>query len=273
MFRCGLCRGGIPENLALLAAHGGSSMKHFIATACAVLAALCLCTPCARASVVIGGTRVVFPGRQGEVTVRLSNAADKPALVEAWIDTGDVHSTPDSVSTPFLITPPLFRMEPNKDQSLRILFAPGSQPLPADHESLFWLNVLEIPPKPSGAAADRNTLQFAIRSRLKLFYRPADLPGDPLKAPDQLVFKVASDAQGSTLEMHNPTPYYITISKLSFGTDGKTVAGAAGMVAPFGDLRMPLKDRARAPAADTSIAFTTIDDYGAGDAHKASVTQ
>lgn len=248
-------------------------MKHFITTACAVLVALCLCTPGARASVVIGGTRVVFPAQQGEVTVRLSNAADKPALVEAWIDTGDVHSTPDSVSTPFLITPPLFRMEANKDQSLRILFAPGSQPLPTDRETLFWLNVLEIPPKPGGAAADRNTLQFAIRSRLKLFYRPAELPGDPLKAPDLLVFKVASDAQGAALDVHNPTPYYVTISKLSFGSEGVPVAGAEGMVAPFGDLHLPLKNLAHVPAAGTSIAFTTIDDYGAGDAHKASVTQ
>jgi len=248
-------------------------MRHFITTACAVLAMLCLCVPCAHADVVIGGTRVVFPAGQGEVTVRLNNAGDKPALVEAWIDTGDVHSTPDSANTPFLITPPLFRMEPHKDQSLRILFAPGSQPLAGDRESLFWLNVLEIPPKPSGAAAAKNTLQFAIRSRLKLFYRPAGLTGDPLKAPGQLVFKAASDTQGAVLEVHNPTPYYITISKLSFGSDGKPIASAAGMVAPFGDLRVPLKGLAHAPAAGTPVVFTTINDYGAGDAHRASVTQ
>jgi chaperone protein EcpD len=248
-------------------------MRHFITTACAVLATLCLGAPHAHASVVIGGTRVVFPAGQGEVTVRLNNAGNRPALVEAWIDTGDVRSTPDSANTPFLITPPLFRMEPQRDQSLRILFAPGAQPLPTERESLFWLNVLEIPPKPSGAAADRNTLQFAIRSRLKLFYRPADLRGDPLKAPGRLAFKAVSDAQGAALEVHNPTPYYITITKLSFGSDGKDVAGAEGMVAPFGDLRLPLKHFAHAPGTGTPIVFTTIDDYGAGDAHKASVAQ
>ena len=248
-------------------------MKRFIGTAFAVVAACCLLAGTARAEVVIGGTRVVFPAQQGEVTVRLSNEGDKPALVEAWIDDGDIHSTPDSVNTPFLITPPVFRMEPRKDQSLRILYVQGAQRLPADRESLFWLNVLEIPPKPSGAMADKNTLQFAIRSRLKLFYRPANLTGDPAKAPDQLSFKPANDNQGAALVVHNPTPYYITISELALGTDGKPLAGTGGMVAPFGDLRLPLKDLAQAPSAGTSVVFTTINDYGAADTHKGAVTQ
>ncbi|MEW9622743.1 fimbrial biogenesis chaperone [Rhodanobacter geophilus] len=234
--------------------------------------ALCLATLPAHASVVIGGTRVVFPAQQGEDTVRLSNQGDHPALVEAWIDTGDSKSTPDSVSTPFLITPPLFRMDAHKDQSLRIIYTQGSQPLPADRESLFWLNVLEVPPKPSGPQyAGRNYLQFAIRSRLKLFYRPANLPGNAIQAPDKLSFKVA-DGPGAALEAHNPTPYYVTISSVSFGADGKSLDGATGMIAPFGDLRLPLKGLAKAPAVGTPVTFATINDYGATDIHKGAVT-
>ena len=60
----------------------------------------------------------------------------------------DVHSTPESVDAPFLITPPLFRMDAQKEQSLRIVYTHDQ--LPADRESLFWLNVLEVPPKPTG---------------------------------------------------------------------------------------------------------------------------
>lgn len=248
-------------------------MRRLLAIACTALAVLCLQTTIAHASVVIGATRVVVPAKSGEATVRLSNQSAQPALVEAWIDSGDAHSTPDNANAPFLITPPLFRIEPNKDQSLRILFAPASQPLPNDRESLFWLNVLEIPPKPGGVAADSNTLQFAIRSRLKLFYRPANLPGDPLKAPDSLTFKTATNAQGALLEVHNPTPYFITIAKLVFGPDGKPIAGAEGMVAPFADLRLPLKGIAHAPPAGTPVAFTSINDYGAGDAHEGVIAR
>lgn len=245
-------------------------MKSVIHAACAALAVLCLCAPlAARAGVVIAGTRVVLPAKQGEVTVRLSNQGDHPVLVEAWLDTGDLNSTPNSVNTPFLITPPLFRMEQNKEQSLRIIYTQGSQPLPADRESLFWLNVLEVPPKPSGPQyADRNYLQFAIRSRLKLFYRPASLSsGDAVKAPEKLSFT----AQGTTLDVRNPTPYYVTISKLSLGAGGKPLDGASGMVAPFGDLHLTPKGLAQAPAAGTPVVFTTINDYGAADTHKGVV--
>jgi chaperone protein EcpD len=180
----------------------------------------------AHANVVIAGTRVVFPAKDGEVTVRLTNDSPKPALVEAWIDDGNPRSTPDQVETPFLITPPLFRMNAHKDQSLRILFTHSQKPLPGDRESVFWLNVLEIPPKPTGPqAVDKNYLQLAIRSRLKLFYRPADLAGDPLKAPAALSFKAVADGTGQALQVHNPTPYYVTIVQLSVDVGGKSYAG------------------------------------------------
>jgi chaperone protein EcpD len=245
-------------------------MKHFNLAACMAAIVTCLCAATvAQASVVVGGTRVVFPAQQGEATVRLTNENDHAALVEAWIDTGDLNSTPNSVSTPFLITPPLFRMDPHKDQSLRIIYTQGSQPLPSDRESLFWLNVLEIPPKPTDAqSVDRNYLQFAIRSRLKLLYRPTSLPGNAMKAADKLSFTT----QGTALVAHNPTPYYVTISKLSLGPDGKPIDGASGMAAPFGDLRLPLKGLTQAPSAGTPVVFTVIDDYGAADDHKGTVT-
>lgn len=248
-------------------------MKTSTRALCAAAAVLCLATPLAHASVVITGTRVVFNAAQGEATIRLTNENSRPALVEAWIDDGDVNSTPDTAHTPFLITPPLFRMDPNKDQTLRILFVPGAKPLPSDHESVFWLNVLEIPPKPTAEEqAGKNYLQFAIRSRIKLFYRPAKLPGGALTAPAKLTFKTKA-GQGAALEVHNPTPYYITISSLALGTNTKPVEGTDGMVAPFGDLRLPLQGVARAPVAGTPIVFTTINDFGAADTHKGVVAQ
>jgi P pilus assembly chaperone PapD len=224
----------------------------------------------AHASVIIGGTRVVFPAKDGEVTVRLTNDSATPALIEAWIDRGDPHSTPDKVDVPFLITPPLFRMEPHKDQSLRIIATPA--PLPVDRESLFWLNVLEIPPKPSGPqVAGKNLLQFAIRSRLKFFYRPAQFSGDPLEAPAQLTWKTVPDGQGYALEVRNPSPYHITIIKLSLSIGGKQYSAATGMVDPLGTLRLALKGLSQAPAAGTQVAYDIVNDYGASTSLKGTV--
>lgn len=234
------------------------------------LVALGLCAAPAQANVLIGGTRVVFPAKDGEVTVRLTNDNDHPVLVESWIDRGNVHSTPETVDVPFLITPPLFRMESRREQSLRIVFTHDT--LPTDRESLFWLNVLEVPPKPAGKQADgQNFLQLALRSRLKLFYRPAGLQGDPLKAPAALTWTVVADGHGFALQAHNPTPYYVTISQLSVTTAGKTVQGDTGMVAPLGDLRLPLHDLSTRPEPGSAVIFSAINDYGAGIAFKGAV--
>lgn len=244
-------------------------MRKFVCALGAGLLALCLGTPAAQANVLIGGTRVVFPAKDGEVTVRLTNDNDHPVLVESWIDRGDVHSTPESVDVPFLITPPLFRMEAKKEQSLRIVFT--KEQLPADRESLFWLNVLEVPPKPTGPQAEgQNLLQLALRSRIKLFYRPTGLQGDPLKAPAALTWKIVADGKGYALVAHNPTPYNVTISELSVASGGNNISAELGMVAPLSDLRLPLHGEQK-PAAGSVVSYTAINDYGAGDAYKGAV--
>ncbi|MFC5741393.1 molecular chaperone [Dyella tabacisoli] len=237
-------------------------MRKFVCALRVGLLACCLCAAGVHANVLIGGTRVVFPAKDGEVTVRLTNDNERPVLVESWIDRGDAHSTPESVDVPFLITPPLFRMDAKKEQSLRIVYT--HEQLPADRESLFWLNVLEVPPKPTGAEAQsQNLLQLALRSRLKLFYRPANLAGDPLKAPAQLTWKAVADGKNVALEVHNPTPYYITLTELSLTVAGKPLTAETGMVAPMADLRLPVQALANKPAAGTPVSFTALNDFGA----------
>lgn len=245
-------------------------MKKFVCAIGVGLLALCSGVPQAQANVLIGGTRVVFPAQAGEVTVRLSNDNDHPVLVESWIDRGNMHSTPESVDVPFLITPPLFRMEAKKDQSLRIVFT--HEQLPADRESLFWLNVLEVPPRPTGPQAqDQNLLQLALRSRLKLFYRPEGLKGDPIKAPGELTWSVVADGKGFALQAHNPTPYHVTLSQVAVDTAGKPVTAELGMVAPLSDLRLPLHGATAKPAVGSVVTFTAINDYGAAVEFKGTV--
>ena len=246
-------------------------MKNLARCLSSALATVLLFAPAADANVVISNTRVVFPAQQGEVTVRLTNDNPHPALVEAWIDNGDEHSTPDKVNTPFLITPPLFRMEAHRDQSLRIISTASN--LPADRESLFWLNVLEIPPKPTSLETQgKNLLQFAFRSRLKLFYRPANLKGDPTTAPGKITWKAVADGKSFALAIQNPTAYHITIVKLAVSMGGKQFStDKAGMVDPFGNLRMPIEGLAKAPPAGTVVDYSIINDFGAAESLKGSI--
>jgi fimbrial chaperone protein len=45
-----------------------------------------------------------------------------------------------------MVLPPLQRIEPNDRNILRVVMLPGSA-LPTDRESVFYLNIREIPPK------------------------------------------------------------------------------------------------------------------------------
>ena len=246
-------------------------MKTLLCATGAALIALAASIGPAHASVVIAGTRVVFPAAAGETTVRLTNEGTQPALVEAWIDAGNPDSTPDTAKVPFLVTPPLARMNPGKGQSLRIVYT--GQPLPNDRESLYWLNVLEIPPKPSAKPGEaQNTLQFAVRSRLKLFFRPAKLAGDPLTAAKQLDWKAVTDSTSHALEVHNPTPYYITISQLTLHVGTASYTADGGMVAPMASLRVAVKGLHDAPAAGSAIDYAVINDFGGSTAFKGAVS-
>jgi P pilus assembly chaperone PapD len=245
-------------------------MKSLLCAMGAALIALSTVVGTASASVVIAGTRVVFPAENGEVTVRLNNDGSTPALVEAWIDSGNPDSTPDTAKVPFLITPPLVRVNTGKGQSLRIVYT--GQPLAKDRESLFWLNVLEIPPKPvAKPGEEQNILQFAVRSRLKLFFRPAKLAGDASTAPERVTWTVVADGGGFALKAHNPTAYYITFSKVSFNVDKTTHVLGSGMVAPMSELRLPIKNPSHSPAAGTAVDYTTINDFGAAKSYKGNV--
>ena len=224
----------------------------------------------AQASVVINTTRVVYPAKDREVTVRLDNKGQRPALVQVWMDDGDDSATPDKVEVPFVLTPPIFHMDPSKQQAVRMAFV--GQPLPSDRESLFWFNMLEVPPKADakdGEGNERNLLQFAFRTRIKVFYRPSGLPYDVNDAPSKLSWKLVPDDKGYALEVNNPTPYDVSFGKVELHDGARSFSRGASknandsMAAPGSTARFPLPDLKAAPSAGAEVEFTTISDFGA----------
>jgi len=59
------------------------------------IVALTLICNSAYASIVITGTRVVYPSDAKEVSVKLSNKGKSPVLIQSWIDDGNTKSKPD----------------------------------------------------------------------------------------------------------------------------------------------------------------------------------
>lgn len=215
-----------------------------------------------QASVVIGGTRMVYPADDREITVKLTNEGTRPALVQVWMDEGDEKSTPDTADVPFTISPPIFRMDADKGQAVRIVYT--RQPLPADRESLFWINVLEVPPKAENSD-ERNLLQFAFRTRIKLFFRPNGLGGDAATAPSRLSWKLVpgTDGKGHALQVSNPTAFHVSFAQVALKQGEQSLGGqGGGMVAPNATSVFQLKDVSQI-GGDAQAEFTVINDYGA----------
>ncbi len=216
--------------------------------------------PPAHASVVIAGTRVIVNAVDGEATIKLSNEGKSPALTQAWLDTGDASAAPAGIDVPFTVTPPIARIDPGKAQTLRIHYT--GERLPADKESVFWLSVLEVPPKPGTEEMDANKLQLAFRSRIKLFFRPAGLPGEASDAPARIAWRIVKADHGLALEARNPTAYHVSFSGLAL-LDGAHSASndAGGMVAPGKTATFPLAGNVDPDKAAT-VRYQAINDYG-----------
>ncbi|EIF35487.1 P pilus assembly protein, chaperone PapD [Burkholderia sp. Ch1-1] len=213
------------------------------------------------ASVTIGGTRVVYPLEQREVTVKLDNDSNKPSLVQVWIDDGKPDAKPGEIKVPFVITPPIFRMDAKKAQTLRVMYT--GEPLPQDRESVYWLNVLDIPPK-AGAVPDANTLSLAYRTRIKVFARPDKLPGKPEDAAAQLRWSItaSADGKGQAVSVSNPTPYYVSFSEIGVESGGHTFRNdQGGMVAPRTSAALPIA-KMNGVAAGAKVHYIAINDYG-----------
>lgn len=201
------------------------------------------------AGVVISGTRVIYPADQKEVTVKLDNVGKSPVLVQSWIDNGDADASPEKMSVPFILTPPINRIEAKKGQTLRLSYT--GAPLPANKESVFYLNVLEIPAKDKALKND-NLLQMAFRSRIKLFFRPVGLSGNANDAVKALSWSASANGVTAT----NPTPYHVSLVDVTLG--GKKVDGQ--MVPPNGSVTLNGLPGVR---AGSLLAVSSVNDYGA----------
>lgn len=198
----------------------------------------------AAGGITLNTTRVIYPLDAKQTSVSVRNTSDKNAfLVQSWVEDSQGNKTRD-----FIITPPLYTSRAGNENMLRLIRSGGD--LPRDRESLYYFNSKAIPSLDKKEMEGKNTLILAAITRIKLFVRPGGLTPTPDSAPESLRFKTV----GKQLEIHNPTPYYLTLTDMKAGDKKLTDI----MVAPFDKNTLPL------PAGSgNDITFSTINDYGA----------
>lgn len=177
------------------------------------------------------GTRLIYPIGNNQASMPITNSDEKGTfLIQTWVEDSKEVKTSD-----FVITPPLFAIDPESENTLRIAYI-GSKTLPNDRETVYWLNVKAIPAAKS-PIKDSNTLQIAVLNRIKLFMRPKNLPMKSVDAPAQLRFH----RSGSQLIIKNPTPYYVTLVQFKAGS--QKIPNT--MVSPMESTTLTLPDNAQ----------------------------
>lgn len=190
--------------------------------------------------IALGATRVIYPLNAKQTSLSVINHSPKERfLINSWVE------NENGKEKNFVITPPLFVMEPNSENTLRIVNLADN--LPKDRESVFWLNVKAIPSVDKDSLEGKNVLQLAILSRIKLFVRPDNLSIQTEDAAE----KIKINQKGGDIYIDNPSPYYTTLVNIVL--DGHSLDNV--MVAPFTIHRIQGKNGQK-------LTYQTINDYG-----------
>ncbi|HBE9178832.1 TPA: molecular chaperone [Serratia fonticola] len=196
----------------------------------------------ATGGITVGGTRLVYDGGKKEVSLSVTNSDTNPYLIQSWAETRNGGAE----KAPFIVTPPLFRLEGNQQSQLRIVRTGGQ--LPEDRESLYWLNIKSIPATSQSGGA--NTLQIAIKTSIKLLYRPQGLKG----VPESVTNKLTWSQSGTRLSVNNPTPFVMNFQQIKVG--GREINDVSYV--------LPMSQATFTVPANVSgqVSWKLINDYG-----------
>ncbi|WP_170934955.1 fimbria/pilus periplasmic chaperone [Pantoea sp. AMG 501] len=170
---------------------------------------LLFCSAALADGIVLGASRIVFPAGTAQSAFPVSNTSKSSTyLVQSRIITEAGDKTGD-----FVVTPPLYTSTPGSENVLRIVSTGTAHP--QNRESLYFLSIKFIPSvdKKSLVKNEGGSLLVATQMQIKLFVRPAGLTPPRDQAERQLVFT----RKGNSLHTDNPTPYYLTLTKMKAG--------------------------------------------------------
>ncbi|MGH8451746.1 fimbria/pilus periplasmic chaperone [Pseudomonas sp.] len=204
------------------------------------------------AAVGLDRTRVIFDGGKEATSVNITNNNTQlPYLAQGWIEDEDGQK----ITSPLIVLPPVQRLEPGKQSQLKVQALPAAKSLPQDRETVYYFNLREIPPR-----SDKpNTLQIALQTRIKLFYRPQAITPSQQDLSNPWQEKLTLTREGERYQVNNPTPYYVTLVDARNAKDGKTVPGFEPlMIPPKGALTLG----PTAKELGTTPYLAYVNDYG-----------
>lgn len=217
----------------------------------AILATLFMST-LAHSAITLNADRLVYNEKEGDASITVHSNEERAYLIQSWIDAGDSSA---AKKLPFVVTPPLFRLTPKSDNVIRIVYLGNG--LPADRESLFWLDVKGVPGLNDAEAKVENRMVLAINNRIKFFFRPAGLKGDPGEGVKNLRWS----RSGNSVTVNNSSPFNLVLSDIIVDkeTIPVSVVDNNTVIPAFGSKTYSIK---HALAGGAAVEWDAINDFG-----------
>lgn len=151
------------------------------------------------AALALNATRYIYKGDEQFITATANNQSKQDYGAQIWLD----NIVEKDTRPTFIATPSFFKISGKGRQVFRIMKV--SDHMPKDKESIYWLNLQEIPPKLKGSG-----ISMAIRTRVKMIYRPENLIKGREDAEQNLTVKHLPGEQW----LENTTPYIFAIGSI-----------------------------------------------------------
>ncbi len=170
----------------------------------------------------LGASRVIYHPDSAGAEIAVTNPQDYPILIQ-----GKVYNEDKKTPAPFIVTPPLSRLEAGQQSRLRIILTGGNAD--DNRETLQWFCVGGIPPKDTDVwAQDEKSrssnssqvqlhMEVSAHECIKLLTRPSGVKGSPMDNASDLEWH----RQGKQLIVTNPSSFYMNLTSVSVG--GKAV--------------------------------------------------
>lgn len=201
----------------------------------------------------LGASRLIYLPGTDDIALAVNNPQDYPVLIQ-----GKAWQEDKKTPAPFIVTPPVSRLEGHQQSRLRVIKA-GE--FAQDRETLSWLCVAGIPPKNTDVWAQNErksapssavimNLEVSARQCIKLLVRPPTLSTTTREAAGNLAWY----KDGKTLVAQNSSPLYVHLASVSIG--GLAVPEVT-YIPPYSSRTFPVSKEAKGP-----IKWVVITDEG-----------
>lgn len=160
-----------------------------------------------QSSIEINKDKFIFIESINQEIVEINNKTNNDYFIQSWITHYDKEN---SNEIPFMITPPLFKIE--KDETFSLKIFKKDEIKERDRETLYRINIKRIPIL-LNSDNNKNMLHVSINSVYNLIYRPISIEKDAKDAYKKIEFL---KNKNNEFIINNPTPYFIALSSVYF---------------------------------------------------------